>query len=150
MAIENKAPKLIQGDCVVDDRGVLIFVNDFHFNDVKRFYVVTNHRAGFIRAWHAHRHEAKYVTVFQGAAVVGLVQIDDWEKPSKEALVHRFTLSSLKPAILYIPPGFANGTITLTPDTMIVFFSTTTLEESKGDDFRYPVRYWDIWNVEER
>jgi len=150
MAIENQAPRLIQGDCAVDDRGTLVFINDFHFNDVKRFYVVTNHRAGFIRAWHGHRYEAKYITVLQGAALVGAVQIDNWEQPSKEAFVHRYILSGLKPAILYIPPCFANGFMTLTLDAIIVFFSTATLEESRNDDFRFPARYWDIWEVEER
>ncbi len=38
----------------------------------------------------------------------------------------------------------------LMPDTKIMFFSTSTLEASKGDDIRFPARLWDIWEVEER
>ena len=140
----NLLPRLIEGNCVVDDRGILLGVNDFGFEDVRRFYIITNHRSGFVRAWHAHRQEAKYVTVCQGAAVVGAVQIDDWERPSKDAVIYRHTLSALKPAILFIPAGFANGTMNLTSDTMIIFFSTSTIEESKTDDIRFPARYWDI------
>ncbi len=143
-------PAVIAGASSVDDRGVVGFVNDFHFTGVKRFYTVRNHKQGFIRAWHAHKKEAKYVTAVQGSAVVGAVAIDDWENPSPQAEVHRFILSAKSPSVLYIPAGYANGFMSLTGDTIMVFFSTATLEESKGDDIRYDSRYWDIWNVVER
>lgn len=142
--------RLIEGGLVVDDRGAVSFINDFNFSDVKRFYVVTNHRAGFVRAWHAHRHEAKYITVLRGAAVIGAVKIDDWTKPSRDKPVSRYVLSSNKPSAIYVPAGYANGFMTLVEDTILVFFSTTTVEESRGDDVRYDARYWDIWQVVER
>ena len=75
----------MRGGIAVDDRGSLSFVNDFAFHNVRRFYVVSNHRAGFVRAWHAHRREAKYVTVVQGSAVVCAVAIDDWDFPTDRA-----------------------------------------------------------------
>ena len=53
-------PVLFSGDVAVDDRGEVSFVNDFDFEGVKRFYTVKNHRRGFVRAWHAHRREAKH------------------------------------------------------------------------------------------
>lgn len=143
-------PRLIRGGLAVDDRGEVRFVNDFDFEGVKRFYLVSNHEASFIRAWHAHRREAKYVLVVQGAAIVGAVRIDDWDKPSKEAHVDRFVLSASQPSVLYIPGGFANGFKTLVPGTKVLFLSTSTLEESRGDDVRFDPRYWDIWTVEER
>lgn len=143
-------PRLIQGDLAVDDRGEVGFVNEFHFEGIKRFYTVANHRQGFVRAWHGHRREAKYVMAVSGAAVVGVVRVDDWERPSKSAPVQRFVLSSTKPAVLFIPAGYANGFMSLTEDTKLIFFSTSTLEESKGDDIRFGARHWDIWSIEER
>jgi dTDP-4-dehydrorhamnose 3,5-epimerase-like enzyme len=143
-------PVLLAGGLAVDDRGELGFVNDFHFEGVKRFYTVANHRQGFIRAWHGHRREAKYVTVVSGAAVLGAVAIDDWENPSRELNVKRFVVSARKPAVLYIPPGCANGFMSLTEDTKLMFFSTSTLEESLDDDIRFDSRRWDIWGVLER
>jgi len=142
--------RLIEGGLAVDDRGTVSFINDFHFDGVKRFYVVSNHRAGLVRAWHAHRKEAKYVTVLKGAAVVGAVKIDDWVKPSKTAQIERFVLSAAKPSALYVPEGYANGFMSLTDDTIMVFYSTATVEESRGDDVRFDARYWDIWQVVER
>ena len=146
----KSVPQLIEGDLAVDDRGIVSFINDFDFAGVKRFYVVANHRKGFVRAWHAHRKEAKYVTVLQGAAVIGAVYVDDWEKPSRDEEVQRFILSSDKPSVLFIPAGYANGFMTLSDDALVVFFSTATLEESHGDDVRYEAHYWDIWKVIER
>ena len=143
-------PVLIAGGLAVDDRGELAFVNDFGFDGVKRFYMVSNHRQGFIRAWHGHKREAKYVTAVSGAAVIGVVAIDDWENPSTDLNVRRFVLSANKPGVLYIPPGSANGFMSLTPDLKLMFFSTCTLEESTGDDIRFDSRRWDIWNVVER
>lgn len=143
-------PRLLEGGLAVDDRGSVAFVNAFDFEGVKRFYVVANHRRGFIRAWHAHRREAKYVTVISGAAVVAAVRIDDWERPSRAAEVHRFVLTAEKPSVLFIPSGHANGFMSLTDDTKLVFFSTSTVEESRDDDVRYDARHWDVWAVEER
>jgi hypothetical protein len=40
--------------------------------------------------------------------------------------------------------------MTLTGDAKLIFFSTSTLEESLGDDVRFPARYWDPWHVDER
>lgn len=143
-------PRLIRGALVADDRGDVAFVNDFDFAGVKRFYLVSNHTAGFVRAWHAHRHEAKYVTVVQGAMLIACVRIDDWEKPSPDLPVQRFVLSAKTPAVLFIPAGYANGNMSLTADAKAIFFSTSSLEESKGDDIRYDARLWDPWQVEER
>jgi len=138
------------GGLAVDDRGELGFVNDFNFEGVKRFYTVANHRQGFVRAWHGHKREAKYVTAVSGAAVIGAVRVDNWDQPSRDVPVDRFVLSAHKPSVLYIPAGYANGFMSLTADLKLMFFSTTTLEQSQGDDFRFDARHWDIWQVVER
>jgi dTDP-4-dehydrorhamnose 3,5-epimerase-like enzyme len=143
-------PYSIPGDLYVDDRGTLSFVNAFNFEGIRRFYLVTNHNLGFVRAWHAHKREAKHVVAVEGSAIVAAVKIDDWEHPSRDLPVHRFVLSADKPAIVCIPPGYANGFMTLTANAKLMFFSTATLEESRDDDFRYEPRYWDPWRIAER
>lgn len=142
--------RLIEGNLSVDDRGEVAFVNEFDFDQVKRFYTIRNHVAGFVRAWHAHRREAKYVSVTQGAVLLAAVRIDDWDRPSPTLAVERFVLSAARPAVLFIPPGFANGFMSLTTDAQVCFYSTSTIEESRGDDIRYPARLWDVWHVVER
>jgi dTDP-4-dehydrorhamnose 3,5-epimerase-like enzyme len=143
-------PVLIPGGLAIDDRGAVGFANDFNFDQVRRFYTVSNHRSGFVRAWHAHRNEAKYVTAVKGSAVIGAVPVDDWEHPSKDTPVNRFVLSEHKPSVLFIPKGYANGFMSLTDDTKLMFFSTSELADSLNDDIRYDSRHWDIWHVAER
>lgn len=143
-------PILYKGGLAVDDRGAVSFVNDFNFQDVKRFYVVENHKQGFVRAWHAHKKESKYVMVVKGSALIGAVKINDWVNPSREQKVNRYVLSEKNPSVLYIPAGYANGFMSLSEDTKIIFFSTSSLNDSLGDDIRYDAHYWDPWQVEER
>ena len=144
-------PRLLSGDIVVDDRGSVSFVNGFDLSSAKRFYLVENHQAGFVRAWHGHRREGKHVLVVAGAAIVAVVKIADWEGPGAAGPVKRFVLSAAKPATLYVPPGYANGFKSLTPHTKIMFFSTCTVEESRNADVRWgPHQFGDVWTVEQR
>ena len=140
--------ELIKGGLAVDDRGCLRFVNDFGFEGVKRFYQVENHRRGYIRAWHGHKKEGKYVWVTSGSAMVGAVPLDS--EPGDICALKKFVLSDKSPAILWIPPGYYNGFMSLEENTKIIFFSTSTLDESKGDDIRQPYDMWNIWQDDYR
>lgn len=150
MHSEAEQVTFTSGGLSVDDRGQLSFINELDLRKYKRFYLVSNHRAEFVRAWHGHKQEAKGVVVVKGAAIVAAVPIEDWDTPAKETVVNRYVLSDKKPGILEIPPGYANGFKTLEEETILCFFSTSSLEESASDDFRFPANYWDPWNVEER
>jgi dTDP-4-dehydrorhamnose 3,5-epimerase-like enzyme len=138
-------PHVIEGGLAVDDRGTVAFANDLSLANVKRFYFVSNHRAGHIRAWHARRQEATYVMAVHGSSLVCAVKIDDWEKPSKDLPVSRFMLSEYKPSIVFIPAGYASGFMSLTAGAKLMFLSTATLEESQADHVRFDAHYWNAW-----
>lgn len=144
-----------QGRKATDDRGSLSFVNDFDpvKYGIRRYYIVENHRPGFIRAWHGHKNEAKFVTVVSGVAVIAMASMDDAalldSGKINKAPIEIHVLSADNPQVLFIPPGYFNGFKNLTEDTKLVFFSDKTIEESKGDDIR---RNWDslgLWVWEE-
>ena len=141
--IVNKNVNLINGGCAVDDRGQVSFVNEFDFEGVKRFYQVENHSRGFIRAWHGHKKEGKYVYVASGSALIGVVNIETEE-------LSKFVLSAKSPKVLWIPAGNYNGFKSLEENTKILFFSTSTLEESLGDDIRQDWDKWNIWEEDYR
>jgi dTDP-4-dehydrorhamnose 3,5-epimerase len=140
----------IPGGKAFDDRGSLTFINDLDLTIFKRFYIAENHAQGFVRAWHGHKKEAKAVVVVSGSALVAAVKVDNWDSPSKDLKVERVVLSAEKPSALLIPAGYANGFMTLTESAKVMFLSTSSLEESAGDDFRFDARYWNPWNIEER
>ena len=145
-------PTATQGNIYVDDRGVLRFVNGFDMSRIKRFYQVENFSLNTIRAFHGHMKEEKYVYVTNGSILLCLVKLTKKTKPSKKEKVERMVLSARNPQIVHIPKGYANGFKSLEKNTQIIFFSTATVEESKGDDYRFPHTYWGekIWTVENR
>src|SRR3989344_6268485 len=102
----NEKPKIIAGGLAKDERGQLVFANDFNMSDIKRFYMVENSSLDVVRAWHGHAKEAKYVFVVSGSALVAAVFLDDLKQPNKKNEIHKYIFSADKPQILYVPPGY--------------------------------------------
>lgn len=144
----NSEITLIKGGIAVDDRGNLRFSNDFNFEGVKRFYQVENYRRGFIRAWHGHKREGKYVWAASGSALVGAVPLGT--EKGDNSKVKKFVLSDKAPSVLWIPAGHYNGFMSLEEETRVIFFSTATIEETKGDDIRLEYDAWNIWQEDFR
>jgi len=135
--IPANIPQVINGNLFIDDRGSIAFVNDFNMRNIRRIYTVYHEKPGMIRAWHAHNVECKFAFVIDGTFLFGAVNLET-EK------VDKFVLSDKQPKLLFVPSGYANGFMNLTATGIIQFFSTSTLEESKGDDTRFS---WDKWNI---
>ena len=144
----EKEIKIIPGGIAVDDRGALRFCNDFNFRNVKRFYEVENHRRGFIRAWHGHRNEGKYVWASGGSFLIGLVPLDATH--GDLSAVTKIVLSDSKPNIVWIPPGYYNGFKNLTEGGRLMYFSTSSIDDHHGDDIRLPYDAWNIWEDDYR
>lgn len=144
-------PKMI--DCAkhVDDRGTLTFCNNFEMKHVKRFYQISNFGIDVIRAFHGHLKEAKYIHVTNGTMMVVLAKLLNKSEIDKTSM-KKIILSSEKPGILYVPPGYVNGFRFLTSDTSAIFYSTATLDESSSDDYRFPYDIFgtDIWDIKNR
>ena len=137
-------------DTAVDDRGYLRFCNSFDLTKYVRFYDVINYQSNFIRAWHAHKKESKAAIVREGSAMLCLVKLDNWKKPSKKLEIKKFFLSQKKPKVLEIPPGYANGFMSLEPNTKITFYSDKSTKDSLGDDYRFNYDFWNPWKINYR
>jgi dTDP-4-dehydrorhamnose 3,5-epimerase len=148
LPIEAQEPTILVGGLSVDDRGTVSYVNEFDFKNVKRSYMVENHKRDFIRSYHYHERESKYVSVVCGTILLSAVKVN--KQDLDKSVVKTFTLSSKQPKILWIPPGYANGFKSLEENTKIIFYSTSTLEDSLNDDIRYPFDQWDVWRDDYR
>ena len=133
-------PKLYKGEIFIDDRGIIGFNNELDLSDIKRFYTISNHVPGFIRAWHGHINEAKYFIMLSGSSIIVAIKMiqknNIWEMCYEQK--HVQALSAKLPSVFYIPPKYANGFKLLTSDATLMVFSTNTIEESKQDDIRFP------------
>ena len=143
-------PKLISGNRFYDNRGSLRFSNELDFKDIKRFYTVHNYNKNFIRAWHGHLREEKYIGCIKGTFQISAVKLDNIKKPNKKNKVFNFFLNKSNSYFVYIPKGYANGLMSLEENSELLIFSTLSLEESIKDDYRFEAKYWDPWNIEFR
>ena len=134
-------PRLISGDKSTDDRGIVSYINELKLDSVKRFYQISNHKTGFIRAWHGHQHEEKFLFCNLGSFRIGAVDLQTEE-------IDEFYLTSTKPQVLYIPSGYANGIQNLSSENLLTIFSTSSLEDSLNDDIRFDWNKWNIWDLD--
>jgi dTDP-4-dehydrorhamnose 3,5-epimerase len=138
-------PDVIQGGEFEDARGRLIYFNDFHMKEVRRFYVIEHPDTSIVRAWQGHKVEQKWFYVIQGRFKIVLVEPDEWEDPSDNLTAQQFTLSSNDPKVLHVPGNFANGFKALEANSKIMVFSSLTVEESSNDNYRFDKNKWHDW-----
>ena len=122
-----------------DDRGSVYCVMDsMDVYDIRRTYIVHNWTKGFIRAWHGHEKGWTGIHVIKGAAKVLAkpIGIDGIRANLEPATLVSKVLSDRQPAIMWVPPGYANGTMSLEDNTKILVYSTLSFEEVKQDDVR--------------
>lgn len=136
--------ELIPAGVATDARGELRYCNDLPLDEFVRFYTIQNKSVGFVRGWHGHKIEAKAIIPLAGKIRVGAARVDDWANPSKDCFVGRFDLDADNPQALLIPGGFANAIVSLTPGALVGVFSSSSLEESLADDFRFRNDYWEL------
>lgn len=139
-------PKIIQGGNFSDHRGTISFVNDFSFNDIERFYIISNSEGNPIRAWQGHKLDAKNFYCLSGSFNIYFIKIDNWENPSKDLIIENVVVSESDSKIVHIPAGYANAIESLEENSKLISFSTLPLANVKEDDVRYPIDYWHFNN----
>ena len=80
-------PILYEGGISFDKRGSVSYNNNLIFKKIKRFYIVQNKKNNFVRAWHGHKIETKYILCIKGKVKVSAVRIKDFKKPKKPYLL---------------------------------------------------------------
>ena len=95
-------PKIILGNRIFDNRGSVRFNNKLLFKNIKRFYTVHNYNNNFIRAWHGHFNEEKFIVYKRNFSDI-TVKIDNKDNPSKKNKIYSFILNCSDSA-LYISP----------------------------------------------
>lgn len=139
-------PYIIEGGKHIDERGRINFVNDFNMSLVKRLYYTEHFSTDIIRAWQAHIVEKRWFLCMEGEFIVKLVNINDFENPSENLEVHKFTLKADEPKVLFIPEGFANGFQAKKENSKLMIFSDYPLGVNPNDQVRFDKNKWTAWN----
>lgn len=138
--------KVIEGEIFKDYRGQISSLNTFHFEGVKRAYIIHHPDASIVRGWHAHQDERKWFYCLKGTFSVALIKVDDWDNPSEDLKPTVFHLSEKQSQLVCVPKGYANCLKTNTPDSVMLVLSDKILEEALKDSWRYPPSKWVDWN----
>ncbi|RTY83473.1 hypothetical protein EKL97_04110 [Flavobacterium sp. LS1P28] len=136
--------KLVKGAVFSDERSTVSYVNDFSFNGIERFYIISNSDAHPVRAWQGHKLDSKNFYCLSGSFRIHYVKIDDWEQPSKDLTIETVTLLASESKMLHIPAGYANAIESLESHSKLVSFSTLPLHNVSDDDVRYEANYWKL------
>lgn len=138
--------KVIKGEIFRDHRGQISSLNSFHFEGVRRAYLIHHPDVSVVRGWHAHQHERKWFYCVKGRFSVALVKVDNWENPSENLTPEIYHLNDKESSIVCVPEGYANCLKAWDKDSIILVLSDKILEDAIGDSWRYDSRMWVNWN----
>jgi dTDP-4-dehydrorhamnose 3,5-epimerase-like enzyme len=139
--------QITEGSLFSDERGTLAFANAFDLSPIKRFYFMTHPKTDIIRAWQGHKIERKWFYCTKGAFEIKVVEIDNWDNPSKDLLIKSHILDANNIQILAVKEGCCTAIRALENNASLMVFSDKTLDEAKGDDFRFDKNYWFNWEI---
>lgn len=137
--------EIIQGGVHKDERGKVIFVNDFDLTAVKRFYLIQHDNTDLIRAWQGHQIERKWFFCVRGGFEIKCAAIKNWTAPAKDVEFKQHMLTEQNPQVLCIPAGFINGFRATQENSVLMVYSDLDTAASKADDFRFHKDYWGKW-----
>jgi dTDP-4-dehydrorhamnose 3,5-epimerase-like enzyme len=135
--------QLILGNRYADARGDLFYNNDFDASQVKRIYIIENNSTDFVRGWQGHQIEQRWFSAVKGKFKIELIQIDNWEQPSKDLKVHSVVIDSNKLDVIHVPKGYVSSIQSLEEDSKLLVMADYLLGEIK-DEFRYEIDYFQI------
>ena len=141
-----KQIKVIEGEIFQDTRGIIASLNNFHFEDVKRCYIIHHPDKTIVRGWHGHQHERKWFYCVKGAFTLALVKMDNWENPSPALTAEIFKMEESHSRIVCVPEGYANCIKASEKDSIMLVLSDKILDEALGDSWRYDKDMWVDWS----
>ena len=134
-------PKLIKGGSHSDNRGSIIFNNDFDVSEIKRIYTIQNKNTNFVRAWQGHAIERRWFSAIKGSFLIKLIKIDNWENPKKNLEVYSTILNDKNFDTLCVPKGYVNSIQALEEESKLMAMSDYLLGEVK-DEYRFDSNYF--------
>ena len=141
--------KVIDGEVFRDSRGQISSLNKFHFDGVKRCYIIHHPDSSVVRGWHAHQDERKWFYCIKGRFSLALVKIDDWHNPSPTLKPEIHHLTDKDSRLVCVPKGYGNCLKAHDDDSIMLVLSDKTLDDALGDSWRYDKKLWVDWdNVE--
>lgn len=130
-------PIIITGNSHTDTRGTLFYNNDFDATAVKRMYTIKNNSTAIVRAWQGHKIEQRWFSAVKGSFKIQLIEIDNWEHPSKNLEKLTFVINADKLDVLHVPGGYVSSIQSLEENAKLLVLADYRLNEI-NDEFKFP------------
>lgn len=134
-------PKIIAGNIHEDDRGALLYNNNFDVSAVKRIYSIQNKDLDFKRRWQGHKIEQRWFMAVSGSFLIQTIQPDQWEKPSPDLSRKEFILQSVNFDVLHLPAGHLSSIQALEDGSKLLVMADHFLNEI-ADEYRFADNYF--------
>ena len=96
---------IFEGKKYEDERGIITFNNEFDASEIKRIYTIENHSSDFVRGWQGHKVEQRWFATMKGEFEISVIEIDDFDQPSKDLKISKYQLNDKSLTYLHIPSG---------------------------------------------
>lgn len=133
--------KYLNGNRHSDDRGVITYNNDFDASVVKRIYTIENASTDFIRGWQGHAVEQRWFAVMVGSFEISIINVDDFEKPSKDLPIEKYILNDSALTYLHVPAGYITAIKALEMPSKLLVLADYGVAEIR-DEYRFELDYF--------
>lgn len=124
-----------------DERGIITYNNDFDSSKVKRIYTIENISLDFIRGWQGHKIEQRWFACMQGSFEISVIEVDDFENPSKELTISKYLLTDDVLTYLHIPSGYITAIQSKESNSKLLVLADYGVGEI-NDEYRFSIDYF--------
>lgn len=135
------SPKIIFGGKHSDERGKLLFNNDFDTSQIKRIYIIEHKSISFERGWQGHKIEQRWFSSMSGSFKISLIAVDNWITPSNDIKPIEYILKESKFNVLHVPAGYITSIQAIEKSSKLIVMSDYFINEI-NDEYRFPINYF--------
>ena len=129
---------LLEGKKHQDERGIITFNNDFDASQIKRIYTIENTFLDFIRGWQGHKIEQRWFACMQGSFEIAVIEINNFENPSKDLIPEYFILKTNNLDFLHIKSGCITAIKAKEENSKLLVLADYSINEIQ-DEYRFPL-----------
>lgn len=131
----------LKGNRHEDQRGIITFNNEFDVSAVKRIYTIENVSLDFIRGWQGHKIEQRWFACMNGAFEIKMIEIDNFQQPSRELQAKTYNLNTSGLDFLHIPAGHITAIRALDKASKLLVLADYKMNEIE-DEYRFDLKYF--------
>lgn len=136
-----KEIRFIKGSVFEDARGKLSYNNTFNASEIKRIYTLEHTTPTVIRGWQGHKVEQRWFSVMKGSFEIQVIEIDNWDAPSKILKPNIFKISDKSLDFLQVPSGCITRIQALEKNSKLLVFADYLIGEIQ-DEYRFDLEYF--------